>query len=78
MRLSAVGATPSPDLSDLDEMAEGREAPSGSRATWSPRSRAMVDTPVYDGHGLRPGFEVTGPAIVEPRRPRSSCSRAST
>ena len=34
-------------------------------ATWSPRSRALVDTPVYDGHGLRAGFEVSGPAIVE-------------
>ena len=65
VRLSAVGATPQVDLSDLDEMAEGRVAPSGRRATWSPGSRAMVDTPVYDGHGLQPGFEVAGPAIVE-------------
>jgi N-methylhydantoinase A len=65
VRLSAVGATPHPDLSDLDEMAEGREAPSGRRPTWSPGQRAMVDTPVYDGHGLQPGFEVSGPAIVE-------------
>jgi N-methylhydantoinase A len=65
VRLSSVGATPQVDLSDLDEMAEGRVAPSGRRATWSPGSRAMVDTPVYDGHGLQPGFEVAGPAIVE-------------
>ena len=65
VRLSAVGATPQVDLSDLDEMAEGRVAPSGRRATWSPGSRVMVDTPVYDGHGLQPGFEVAGPAIVE-------------
>jgi N-methylhydantoinase A len=65
VRLSSIGATPSVDLSDLDEMAEGRAAPSGRRPTWSPRSRAMVDTPVYDGHGLQPGFETSGPAIVE-------------
>ena len=25
----------------------------------------MVDTPVYDGHGLAAGFEASGPAIVE-------------
>jgi N-methylhydantoinase A len=65
VRLSAIGATPAVDLSDLDEMAEGRSAPTGTRPTWSPRSRAMVDTPVYDGHGLQPGFEASGPAIVE-------------
>ena len=53
------------DLTDLDEMAEGRAAPRGRRPTWSARSGAMVDTPVYDGHGLQPGFEISGPAIVE-------------
>ena len=25
----------------------------------------MVDTPLYDGHGQQPCFEVAGPAIVE-------------
>jgi N-methylhydantoinase A len=65
VRLSAVGATPRPDLSHLDEMAEGRPAPSGSRLTWSARSRSMVSTPVFDGHGLRAGFEVSGPAVAE-------------
>jgi N-methylhydantoinase A len=65
VRLTALGATPKPDLSDLDEMAGGRGRERGMRPTWSPASRAMVDTPVFDGHGLAPGFETSGQAIVE-------------
>ena len=42
-----------------------RPTRSSNRPTWSARSRAMVDTPVYDGHGLSAGFEASGPAIVE-------------
>jgi N-methylhydantoinase A len=65
LRLSARGATRKPDLGDLDEMSSGAPDPVSRRPTWSPRSRAMVDTPVYDGHGLSAGFEASGPAIVE-------------
>ncbi len=65
LRLSACGATQKPDLGEMDEMASGETHPVSTRPTWSARSRAMVDTPVYDGHGLGAGFEVSGPAIVE-------------
>jgi N-methylhydantoinase A len=65
LRLSARGATEKPDLGEMDEMSSGAPAPVSRRPTWSARSRAMVDTPVYDGHGLGAGFEVSGPAIVE-------------
>jgi N-methylhydantoinase A len=65
VRLSAVGATPKPALTHVDAMAAARPEPAGSRATWSPRERRMADTPVYAGHGLPPGFEASGPAIVE-------------
>ncbi|HEY8582688.1 MAG TPA: hydantoinase/oxoprolinase family protein, partial [Capillimicrobium sp.] len=65
VRLSAVGATPKPSLKHVDEMADARPEPAGSRLTWSPRRREMVETPVYSGHGLAPGFEAAGPAIVE-------------
>jgi N-methylhydantoinase A len=65
LRLSARGETRKPDLGEMDEMASGETHPVSSRPTWSARSRAMVDTPVYDGHGLGAGFEVSGPAIVE-------------
>lgn len=65
VRLTAIGATPKPDLSNLDEMAAGRPEPRASRPTWSRARRAMVDTPVYDGHALGSGFELRGPAIVE-------------
>jgi len=65
LRLSARGATEKPDLGEMDEMSSGAPAPVSRRPTWSARGRAMVDTPVYDGHGLGAGFEVSGPAIVE-------------
>jgi N-methylhydantoinase A len=65
LRLSARGATQKPDLGEMDEMSSGDPDPVTRRPTWSARSRAMVDTPVYDGHGLSAGFEVSGPAIVE-------------
>ncbi|HVW46105.1 MAG TPA: hydantoinase/oxoprolinase family protein [Solirubrobacterales bacterium] len=65
LRLSARGATAKPDLGEMDEMSSGAPDPVTRRPTWSARSRAMVDTPVYDGHGLGAGFEVSGPAIVE-------------
>ncbi|HJZ35666.1 MAG TPA: hydantoinase/oxoprolinase family protein, partial [Solirubrobacterales bacterium] len=65
LRLSARGATEKPDLGEMDEMSSGAPAPGSRRPTWSARGRAMVDTPVYDGHGLGAGFEVSGPAIVE-------------
>jgi N-methylhydantoinase A len=67
LRLSARGATPKPDLgSGMDEYASsGGRGPERTRPTWSPGQRAMVETPVYDGHALSAGFEVSGPAIVE-------------
>jgi N-methylhydantoinase A len=65
VRLSAVGATPKPALTQVDEMADDRPEPARIRPAWSPRQRRMVDTPVYSGHGLNPGFEAAGPVIVE-------------
>jgi N-methylhydantoinase A len=65
LRLSARGETQKPDLGEMDEMSSGAPDPVTHRLTWSARSRAMVDTPVYDGHGLSAGFEAAGPAIVE-------------
>jgi N-methylhydantoinase A len=40
-------------------------APRTERATWCPRARAMVSTPVYDGPTLPAGTHVDGPAIIE-------------
>lgn len=65
VRLTAIGATPKPDLSNLDEMAARRHEPRATRPTWSARQRTMVETPVYDGHALGGGFELQGPAVVE-------------
>ncbi|OGA80185.1 MAG: hypothetical protein A3G81_29375 [Betaproteobacteria bacterium RIFCSPLOWO2_12_FULL_65_14] len=35
------------------------------RMTYCPRRNDMVSTPVYDGPGLAPGAELSGPAIIE-------------
>lgn len=37
----------------------------GEREIWSPGQRAMVTAKVYDGDRMRPGDELSGPAIVE-------------
>ena len=37
----------------------------GRRGAYVPEQEAMVDVPVYDRYQLTPGFEFSGPAIVE-------------
>jgi N-methylhydantoinase A len=39
----------------------------GRRPAWFAEAQDFVDTPVYDRYALRPGAELTGPAIVEER-----------
>jgi N-methylhydantoinase A len=35
------------------------------RATWCPKARGMVPTPVYDGPSLPARAQIDGPAIIE-------------
>jgi N-methylhydantoinase A len=61
--VDAVGSVPKRD----QEIARGAEraAPVEHRPAWCPRSRRMVETPVYDGPALPPGARLAGPAIIE-------------
>lgn len=51
----------------------GRQAPLeetvdpvvGERQIWSPQQRSMVAAKVYNGEVMRPGDELSGPAIIE-------------
>jgi N-methylhydantoinase A len=63
------------DVIGLIEKPDFRRAPSenedaagarlGTRRIHWPRAAAWIDTPIYDGHRLRPGNRVAGPAVVE-------------
>lgn len=45
---------------------EGHEvAATGNRAVWALTSGTRVDTAIYDAEALRPGVQISGPAIVE-------------
>ncbi len=43
----------------------GSKAERGSRPAWLETERVLESVPVYDGHRLRYGQRIAGPAIVE-------------
>ena len=67
VRSTALGSTGKPPLGELDDQgttdAEG--ALRGHRPVWDPPTRALRETPVYDGLALGAGARLEGPAIVE-------------
>jgi N-methylhydantoinase A len=64
-RVTTTGITHKPEQAALAAAAAGTADPVGERPVWSPLERRLVDTPVYDGHGLAAGASLAGPAIVE-------------
>lgn len=64
MRMVARGKTPKPDRFAPDEAeTDSAGTPTGSRSVYF--GVEFVDTPTYDGPRLAPGFETTGPALIE-------------
>ena len=65
-KLRVVGIGALPPLSDAPvEAVTDPPVPSGRRPVHSGGADGFVDTPVYDGPGLRPGQSLDGPAIIE-------------
>jgi N-methylhydantoinase A len=68
LRARAIGITDKPGAS-----AEDRDGPDAShahkndRSVWVPEDGDFRSMPVFDGHRLRPGNRVSGPAVVEQR-----------
>lgn len=65
-RVEAIGRVDRPPLTARPlEGADPRRAQIDSRDVYLPERGGFVDTPVYDRTELRPGDEISGPAIVE-------------
>jgi len=66
VRVRSLGRTAKPPLPRLEpattDVAETRK---GVRRAFVPETGAFAEVPVHDGHALRPGHVLAGPALVE-------------
>ena len=66
LRLQAIGATERPAYrSETAGDADASAALKGRREAYIPERDAFDNVPVYDGHAMRCGHRIAGPAIVE-------------
>jgi N-methylhydantoinase A len=66
LRVAAVGLVPKTPLQEEEDAGpDARPALKGTRAAFVEDAGGMVEVPVYDGHRLRCGNVLEGPAIVE-------------
>ena len=61
--VDAIGVVPRIDVERAGT--GGSNEPRTRRMTYCAIQGDMVDTPVYDGPALAPGYELDGPAIIE-------------
>jgi N-methylhydantoinase A len=68
LRARAIGVTDKPGSRTEDrDGPDPSHAQKNERAVWVPEDGAFRSMPVYDGHALRSGNRVSGPAVVEQR-----------
>jgi N-methylhydantoinase A len=66
VRVQAVGVTDKPRYAEEARVAEDASAAlKGRRKAYLPEENAFATVPVYDGHRMRHGHRVAGPAIIE-------------
>jgi N-methylhydantoinase A len=66
VRLQAIGATERPACSrQARGSADASTALKGRRSVYIPERDAFGEVPVYDGHRMRAGQRIAGPALVE-------------
>ncbi|MBI1732105.1 MAG: hydantoinase/oxoprolinase family protein [Gammaproteobacteria bacterium] len=66
VRVQAIGRTDKPEFSRQPHAgADPAAARRGERPAYLPGARAFRSVPIYDGHRLRHGNEISGPAIIE-------------
>ncbi|HMN63675.1 MAG TPA: hydantoinase/oxoprolinase family protein [Burkholderiaceae bacterium] len=66
VRVQAVGETDKPAYRKEDWTgADASHALKGRRSVYVPETRAFAEVPVYDGHRMRYGNRVDGPAMIE-------------
>ena len=68
LRLQAVGAVDRPEpRRERRGDADASRAVKGRRSVYVPERDAFAEIPVYDGHALRCGHRIAGPALIEQR-----------
>ncbi|MDH5540982.1 MAG: hypothetical protein OEY03_16380, partial [Rhizobacter sp.] len=66
LRLQAIGATDRPAYrNEAAGSADAGAALKGRRSVYLPGRDAFAEVPVYDGHRMRCGHHISGPALVE-------------
>jgi len=66
VRVQAIGSTSKPGYRRDDwQGAEAAHALKGRRAVYVPARRDFAEVPIYDGHAMRHGNRVEGPAMIE-------------
>jgi N-methylhydantoinase A len=66
VRVQAVGTTDRPRYAESPHAgSDASAALKGRRSAYSPEDNAFRTMPVYDGHALRHGHRIAGPAVVE-------------
>ncbi len=66
VRVQAIGATDRPAYRSERWAGAGSEgALKGRRSVYLPETRAFAEVPVYDGHRMRFGNRIEGPAMIE-------------
>ncbi|MCP3918891.1 MAG: hydantoinase/oxoprolinase family protein [bacterium] len=66
VRVRAIGATDKPEILRLDPGGpDPSAARKGVRQAFVPEISAFADVPVFDGHALRAGNVLDGPALIE-------------
>ena len=66
VRLQAIGATERPALRRATPgPADASAALKGRRSVYVPERDAFAAVPVYDGHRMRCGHRIAGPALIE-------------
>jgi N-methylhydantoinase A len=66
-RLVASGPRPEMNLKLPRDAGQRGDARKGSRPAYFPEAEGYIDTAVFDRYALKPGMQLTGPAIVEER-----------
>ena len=66
VRVRSRGMAERPELPTFPEVGpDAEDASKGSRRAFRPESGSFDEVPVYDGHALRAGNTLVGPALIE-------------
>ena len=66
VRVQAIGSTDRPHYPEgVWRSADASHAAKGKRSVYIPETKAFAPIAIFDGHALRPGNRIEGPALIE-------------